>query len=66
MTDNSNKTPEIKEFKPINKVSPFVSDPFNTRGQKNKYKGVTISKSSGGVKKSNAKSSIKKGGSGDR
>ncbi len=63
MTENNNV---IKEFKPVKKLSPFVSDPFNTRGGKGGKKGVVISTAPAGVKKSSAKSSIKKGGSGDR
>jgi len=66
MTEKSAQTPEVKEFKPLKKLSPFVSDPFNTRGGKGGKKGVAISSSAVGVKKSSVKSSIKKGGSGDR
>ncbi|MBP7710089.1 MAG: hypothetical protein KA100_03365 [Rickettsiales bacterium] len=66
MTEKSAKTPEVKEFKPIKKLSPFVSDPFNTRGGKGGNKGVAISTAAAGVQRSSVKSSIKKGGSGDR
>ncbi len=66
MTENSTKTPVVKEFKPIKKLSPFVNDPFNTRGGKGGKKGFATNSSSSGVQKSNVRSSIKKGGSGDR
>lgn len=62
----SEKNNNVKEFKPVKKLSPFVTDPFNTRGGKGGKKGAVISAGNAGVKKSNVKSSIKKGGSGDR
>jgi len=35
MTENKTKTP----FIPVKKTSPFVTDPFNNRGQKGGKKG---------------------------
>lgn len=65
MTTNETKK-VIPEFKPVKKLSPFVTDPFNSRGGKsNGKKGVVIG-GSAGVKKSDVKSSLKKGGAGDR
>lgn len=66
MTENLSKTNETKEFKPVKKQSPFVSDPFNTRGGKGGKKGNLNSVVNSGGKKLNFTSSIKKGGSGDR
>ena len=62
MTTNDKKIPE---FKPVKKLSPFVSDPHNTRGSgKGKKSGGADNFT--GVQKAAAKSSVKKGGSGDR
>jgi hypothetical protein len=63
MTTNDKKIPE---FKPVKKLSPFVADPHNTRGGAKGVKGGNVGSNFSGVKKSNAQSSIKKGGSGDR
>ena len=40
---DAKKTDVVKEFKPIKKLSPFVSDPFNTRGGKGGKKGAEFS-----------------------
>jgi hypothetical protein len=59
---SENKT--TSEFKPVKKLSPFVSDPFNTRGGKG-GKGSSMASFGvkGGGKKINV-STLKKGGSG--
>jgi hypothetical protein len=60
MSENKTTT----EFKPVKKLSPFVSDPFNTRGGKGgKGKIIADSGIKGGGKKINV-SARKKGGSG--
>jgi hypothetical protein len=64
MTTDQKKPEAVKEFKPIKKLSPFVSDPYNNRGGKGGNKGVAISNSGvKGGKKINV-SGAKKGGSG--
>ncbi|MBU6140870.1 MAG: hypothetical protein KGP29_04890 [Proteobacteria bacterium] len=65
MTTNDTKK-VIPEFKPVKKLSPFVTDPFNTRGGKKSGKKAVVVGGSAGVKKSNVKSNLKKGGAGDR
>lgn len=65
MTTNETKK-VIPEFKPVKKLSPFVTDQFNTRGGKSGGKKGVIIGGSAGVQKSNVKSNLKKGGSGDR
>lgn len=63
MTTNETKK-VIPEFKPVKKLSPFVVDPHNTRGNKtNATKAVA---GNAGVRKMNVKSNLKKGGGGDR
>ncbi len=62
MTTNDKKIPE---FKPVKKLSPFIGDPHNSRGG-GKGKKSGGSDNFAGVQKSSAKSSVKKGGSGDR
>lgn len=56
--------PKIPEFKPVKKLSPFVADPYNTRGGKGGKKGGIIS--TGGVVKGGKNISMPKfkGGSG--
>lgn len=66
MTENSKTTDATKEFKPVKKLSPFVTDPFNTRGGKGGKKGSSAASSSSAGRKLNFTSSLKKGGSGDR
>lgn len=54
----------IPEFKPVKKLSPFVSDPFNTRGGKSGKKGGIVA--TGGAVKGGKNISVPKfkGGSG--
>jgi hypothetical protein len=60
MSENKTTT----EFKPVKKLSPFVSDPFNTRGGKGGKGNIMASSGvKGGGKKINV-STLKKGGSG--
>jgi len=61
------KTEAVKEFKPFKKLSPFVSDPFNTRGGKGGKKGAEFS-NAGGAKggKSISIPKFKGGSGGDR
>lgn len=60
MSENKTTT----EFKPVKKLSPFVSDPFNTKGGKGgKGNIMAASGVKGGGKKINV-STLKKGGSG--
>ena len=56
--------PKIPEFKPVKKLSPFVTDPYNTRGGKGGKKGGIIS--TGGAVKGGKNISVPKfkGGSG--
>lgn len=64
MTTDKSKTPaKIPEFKPVKKVSPFVADPYNSRGGKGGQKGGVVASS--GVKGGKQISVPKfKGGSG--
>lgn len=65
MTENK-KTPEVKkEFTPVKKLSPFVVDPYNNRGQKGGRKGGGAPVSLGKGKSINV-SKFKGGGGGDR
>ncbi|MDX2083186.1 MAG: hypothetical protein SFV53_04285 [Rickettsiales bacterium] len=68
LAKNITKENIVKEFKPIKKLSPFVSDPYNTRGSKTNHQvsSANYSATIKGGKKMNVGSNLKKGGSGDR
>jgi len=63
MTENTSKT---KEFKPVKKLSPFVSDPYNSRGGKGGVKGNINSSSGAKGGKSVNVVTRKSGSGGDR
>ena len=67
MTTNSTKTEAVKDFKPVKKLSPFVSDPFNNRGGKGGNKGgAAFSNSGAKAVKSISVPKFKGGSGGDR
>ena len=69
MTNNAS-TPkaESTEFKPVKKLSPFVSDPHNTRGGKGGKKGAAVVTTASVVKaaKNVGAKRLKGGSGGDR
>ena len=63
MSENKTTT----EFKPVKKLSPFVSDPFNTRGGKGGRGKISADSGvKGGGKKINVSTLKKSGTGGDR
>ncbi len=67
MTADQTKTDATKEFKPVKKLSPFVTDPFNTRGRKGGKGGLPASGGSQkGGKSIGSMPKFKGGAGGDR
>jgi len=66
MTTTPKKTETTTEFKPVKKLSPFVSDPFNTRGGKGGKKGGVVSNTNAKGGKSITVPKFKGGSGGDR
>jgi hypothetical protein len=64
MTTTTEK-PKVPEFKPFKKLSPFVADPFNSRGGKSAKGGVVASSGVKGGKQISVPK-FKGGSGGDR